>query len=55
MEEPFALGPLTAYGRDLAVELVTLAKAEALTMLGEQHAGVRLVEEWLRSSGFSER
>lgn len=55
LDDPFVLGPLTAYGRDLAVELVILAKAEALTMLGEQRAGVRLVEEWLRSSGFSER
>ena len=51
MDEPFVLGPLTAHGRDLAVELVTLAKAEALSMLGEQTAGVRLVEEWLRAFG----
>lgn len=44
------LGPLSAYGRDLAVELATLAKAEALATLGEQRAGVRLVEEWLREA-----
>lgn len=52
MDDEFVLGPLTAYGRDLAVELVTLAKAEALATLGEQNAGVRLVEEWVRSTRF---
>jgi hypothetical protein len=47
MNEPCALGPLTTYDRDLATELVTLSKAEALTMLGEQRAGVRILEGWL--------
>ena len=50
MDAHFALGSLAGYGRDLAVELVTLARAEALTMLGQQRAGVGLVEEWLRST-----
>ena len=50
MDEPFLLGPLSGYGRDLARELVTLAKAEALTALGEQQAGIQLVEKWLRAS-----
>ena len=39
MKNPFP-GPPTASARDLVNELVVLAKAEALTMLGEQHAGV---------------
>jgi hypothetical protein len=48
LDEVFVLGPVVGYGRDLAVELVTLAKAEALSALGEPSAGVRLVEEWMR-------
>jgi hypothetical protein len=48
MDEPFVLGPCSGYGRDLTLELVTLAKAEALSALGEQSAGVRLVEQWMR-------
>ncbi len=34
--------------RDYAGQLVVLAKAEALTDLGEKNQGVRLVERWLR-------
>jgi hypothetical protein len=54
MEETFELGSLTDHGQDLAVELVTLAKAEALSALGKHTAGVRLVEEWMRASGYAE-
>jgi hypothetical protein len=52
--EVFVLGPLVDYGRDLAVELVTLAKAEALSALGEHNAGAGLVEKWMRASGYLE-
>jgi hypothetical protein len=51
LDEVFVLGPLSDYGQDLAVELVTLAKAEALSALGEPNAGIRLVEAWMRGSG----
>lgn len=50
LDEPFVLGPLSANGRNLAVELVALAKAQALALLGEQNAGIRLVQEWLRET-----
>jgi hypothetical protein len=50
LDEVFVLGPLVGYGRDLALELVTLAKAEAFSALGEPNAGVRLVEEWMRGA-----
>ena len=51
-EELPVLGPPTDAARDLAMKLVTLAKAEALTTLGEQHQGLHMVEEWLRSTRF---
>ena len=42
---PSSLEPPSAAARDLAAELVVLATAAARIMLGEQKAGVRLVEE----------
>ena len=49
MEEPFALGPLTAHGRDLALELVALAYAGAPISLGEQQRGMQVAEECQRA------
>jgi hypothetical protein len=38
-----------AAARSLAEHYVLIAKAEALEALGERDAGIRLVQNWLRS------